>query len=730
MLTYSLLFLMHLFSFTLIEAACNLTFSNGTPLTTATCPGQSTGTIIVNTTGGIPNYTFSDGVHAPAVTSFPNFTFTNEPAGTYTVSVTDGNSCTITQPNVVVPSNGFAFVNGTPITTPTCLGQNNGTIIINITGGVGPNYTFSFGFGDVTVSSPNHTFTNVPAGSYTVSVTDSSFCTITQPHVVVSIDQLAFANGTPTTTPSCFGQNTGTIVVNTTGGAGPNYTFSDGVHTPVTVASPNFTFTNEAAGTYTVSVTDSNNCTITQQNVVIAADNLTFANGTPLTTPSCFGQNTGTIVVSTTGGVGPNYTFSDGVRTPVTVASPNFTFTNEAAGTYTVSVTDSNNCTITQQNVMVAADNLAFTNGTPLTTATCPGQSTGTIIVNTTDGIPNYTFSDGVHAPAVTSSPNFTFTNEPAGTYTISVTDGNSCTITQPNVVVPSNGFAFVNGTPITTPSCLGQNTGTIVVNTTGGVGPNYTFSFGFGDVTVPSPNHTFTSVPAGSYTVSVTDSSFCTITQPNVVVSIDQLAFANGTPTTTPSCEGLSTGTIAVNTTSGVGPNYTFSDGVHTPVTVASPNFTFTNEPAGSYTVSVTDSNNCTITQQNVVVSSLSCNTTLAVFECCSSHISSCDVVTYTISIKNTGMVAATDLQVIDLLPCCLTFLSGSGEGWSFTSAGQKVTATLSNATPLLPGAITTLTIKAKAHCASDQKITNTITASASNVVVPQTSSCTTKVD
>ena len=74
--------------------------------------------------------------------SFPNFTFTNEPAGTYTVSVTDGNSCTITQPNVVVPSNGFAFVNGTPITTPTCLGQNNGTIIINITGGVGPNYTF------------------------------------------------------------------------------------------------------------------------------------------------------------------------------------------------------------------------------------------------------------------------------------------------------------------------------------------------------------------------------------------------------------------------------------------------------------------------------------------------------------------------------------------------------------------------------------------------------------
>ena len=120
----------------------------------------------------------------------------------------------------------------------------------------------------MTVSSPNHTFTNVPAGSYTVSVTDSNFCTITQPHVVVSIDQLAFANGTPTTTPSCFGQNTCTIVVNTTGGAGPNYTFSDGVHTPVTVASPNFTFTNEAAGTYSVSVTDSNNCTITQPNVV------------------------------------------------------------------------------------------------------------------------------------------------------------------------------------------------------------------------------------------------------------------------------------------------------------------------------------------------------------------------------------------------------------------------------------------------------------------------------
>ncbi len=464
---------------------------------------------------------------------------------------------------------------------------------------------------------------------------------------IEAVCSLTFANGTPTTTPTCASTSlTGTITVNTTGGVGPNYTFSYGFG-PVVVPSPNHTFTNVAAGSYTVSVTDSNFCTITQPHVVVSIDQLAFANGTPTTTPSCFGQNTGTIVVNTTGGVGPNYTFSDGVHTPVTVASPNFTFTNEAAGTYSVSVTDSNNCTITQQNVVVASDNLAFANGTPLTTATCPDQSTGTIIVNTTGGIPNYTFSDGVHAPAVTSSPNFTFTNEPAGTYTISVTDGNNCTITQPNVVV-----------------------------------------------------------------------------------SIDQLAFANGTPTTTPSCEGLSTGTIVVNTTSGVGPNYTFSDGVHTPVTVASPNFTFTNEPAGSYTVSVTDSNNCTITQQNVVVSSLSCNTTLAVFECCSSHISSCDVVTYTISIKNTGVVAAKDLQVIDLLPCCLTFLSGSGEGWSFTSAGQQVTAMLSNATPLLPGAITTLTIKAKARCASGQKITNTVTARADNVVVPQTSSCTTKVD
>ena len=77
----------------------------------------------------------------------------------------------------------------------------------------------------------------------------------------------------PPTTPSCFGQNTGTIVINIIGGVGPNYTFSDGVHTPVTVASPNFTFTNEAAGTYSVSVTDSNNCTITQQNVLVASDN-------------------------------------------------------------------------------------------------------------------------------------------------------------------------------------------------------------------------------------------------------------------------------------------------------------------------------------------------------------------------------------------------------------------------------------------------------------------------
>ncbi len=194
--------------------------------------------------------------------------------------------------------------------------------------------------------------------------------------------------------------------------------------------------------------------------------------------------------------------------------------------------------------------------------------------------------------------------------------------------------------------------------------------------------------------------------------------------------CEGE---TLTLNATPTGGSDYSWSTPRGTVDTGSTAQLVVTNvmaSDAGPYTVKVT-ANGCTSASSAPVdVSVVPCNfTTLCIFECCPRVISACDEVKYRISIKNTGSVAALNLKLVDLLPECLTFLSATGTGWSFTSEGQQVTGTLSNEEALQPGAITRLIIRANANCAACQKITNEVTVTADNVAVPQTSSCCTKV-
>ena len=119
----------------------------------------------------------------------------------------------------------LAFANGTPTATITCAGQSQGTITVDITGGTGPNFTYSDGVTTFTTTATSHTFAGLAANTYNVSVTDNgTTCTISQP-VVVPADTFAFINGTPTVKGACNGQSNGSITVQTGGGT-PAYTFS------------------------------------------------------------------------------------------------------------------------------------------------------------------------------------------------------------------------------------------------------------------------------------------------------------------------------------------------------------------------------------------------------------------------------------------------------------------------------------------------------------------------
>jgi gliding motility-associated-like protein len=525
-------------------AALNLSTST----TAVACFGASTGSIDLAVTGGTPNYTYlwSNG-------------FTGEDpsalvAGTYTVTVTDDNSCTATTSVIVAqPSSGLGL--STSVTPVACFGGNTGSINLTVTGGT-PNYTYlwSHGFAGEDPSA-------LVAGTYTVTVTDDNSCTATT-SVIVSQPSSGLGLSTLATDVACFGNNTGSINLTVTGGT-PNYTYlwSNG-------------FTGEdpsalVAGTYTVTVTDDNSCTATT-SVIVSQPAAALGLSTSTTTITCFGDNTGAINLTVTGGT-PNYSYlwSNGF----TGQDPSSLIT----GTYTVTVTDNNSCTATT-SAIVNQNPIISTTFFPVN-GTC-NASNGSVTVIAGGGSPGYTYlwNTGSSSQAISGLA--------AGTYTVTVTDILLCSRTF-SVAVGNSGApqsSLVTSTPT---SCFGGADGSLDITVTGGT-PNYSYVWSTG-----ATSQDISSLVAGTYTVTVTDQNFCVNTN-SFVVSQPTIISLSATPSGV-LCNGGSTGSIDLNVSGGT-PNYSYlwSNGA----TGQDP----TGLIAGTYTVTVTDDNGCTRSQSFVV--------------------------------------------------------------------------------------------------------------------------------
>ena len=359
----------------------------------------------------------------------------------------------------------------------SCFNANTGSVTASTCGGALP-FTYNWGGAAGNVASA----TGLAPGTYSVTITDAIGQTATTSCTVGQYPELTASASAGTIL--CNGGTT-TVTVTAAGGTGPY--------------SGTGSFTR-GAGTFTFVVTDANGCsddvviTIDQPTPVVAASSA----GTIL----CNGGTT-TVVVSATGGVGPYTGTGSFVR---------------GAGTYTFNVTDANGCpastsiTITEPTQVVAASSAG--------TILCNGGTT-TVVVSATGGVGPYTGTGSFVRGA--------------GTYTFDVTDANGCpastsiTITEPTQVVAASSAGTI--------LCNGGTT-TVVVSATGGVGPyTGTGSFVRG---------------AGTYTFDVTDANGCpastsiTITEPTQVVA----ASSAGTIL----CNGGTT-TVVVSATGGVGP-------------------------------------------------------------------------------------------------------------------------------------------------------------------------------
>lgn len=548
----------------------------GSSHTNVNCAGEAQGTITVTTSGGTGTISFT--LNPGAITNTTGF-FGSLIAGTYTVDVSDNNGCgPFNTGNIVITEPPPIQITGTSKTDMTCNGVTNGSISVTATGGTGVlNYTLNPG----AVSNTTGVFTGLSAGSYIVSVTDENSCGPFSTAAIEIIEPAVITINTAMPAGvSCFGGSDGSVTVTASGGTGTlTYTLNPGA-----VINTTGVFGGLTAGNYTVSVTDGNSCgPMTTGIINVTEPPVIQITGSSKADITCFGLSNGTITVTATGGTGTlTYTINPGGTSNNTGL-----FTGLSAGSYTVSVTDANNCgPFTTAAIQITEPPAIQITGSSKTDITCNGLTNGTITVTATGGTGALTYTLN---PGAVSNITGVFTGLSAGFYTVSVTDANGCG--------PQNTAAIqiiqpapiqITGTSKTDITCNGLTNGTITVTAIGGVG---TLSYTLNPGAISNTTGVFSGLTANNYSVSVTDANSCGPLTTAVIQIINPPAIQiDNVSSTNVSCNGGNDASITVLATGGTSTlTYTLNPG-----SVSNTTGIFSGLTANTYTVSVSDVNNC----------------------------------------------------------------------------------------------------------------------------------------
>ncbi|MEO6902197.1 MAG: T9SS type A sorting domain-containing protein [Bacteroidia bacterium] len=443
-------------------------------------------------------------------------------------------------------------------TEVSCYSGSNGSATVTVIGGTPP-YSYSWAPSGGSAA----TASGLIAGTYACTIKDNN----STPNIITKTftitEPSALTANTSNTAVVCNGGNNGSATVKPTGGT-PSYSYSWAPSGGAAATASALT-----AGTYTCTIKDVNNCSISK-NVTIAeptALTATMSN----TAVSCYGGSNGSSTVTPSGGE-PAYSYSwapSGGSAATAFAL--------AAGTYTCTIKDANNCSITKE--VTFTDPTALNATTNKTDVSCYAGSSGSATVTPSGGKPSYSYS---WAPSGGNAA--TATALAADTYTCTIKDANNCSITKEVAITqPLVITATASQTNI---SCNGANSGSATITTSGGLSP-YTYSW------APSGGAaaTASALTAGTYTCTIKDANNCSISKN---ISITELATLTATTSQTNiDCNGGNNGSATITASGGSSP-YTYSwapsgGSAATASTLA----------AGTYTCSIKDANNCSITKE-----------------------------------------------------------------------------------------------------------------------------------
>jgi len=340
-------------------------------ITNVSCNGESSGAIVLNTTGGTSPYIEDFGGNNPLMLS----------DGTYSYTLTDANGCTISDNFSITEPDLLLFTSTT--TDASCSGYSDGTANIIITGGTTPYNTNWNG------QNPNA----LNAGNFPFTITDDNGCT-NQGNITIN-EPAGMAVIINEVDVNCFGGNDGSAILTISGGAGAPYNIDWG----------GVDENNLTAGNFPVTITDINNCSTT--GIATINEPSEIQTTSAINNVSCFGNDDGSVSLQISGGITPYTEDWFGINTNLL-----------APGNYPYQVVDGNSC--------LANGSVTITEPYPLEITSidiididCFGENTGSINPNVIGGTTPYSQDFGTFNPYFLT----------AGNYPFSIIDDNGCTV-------------------------------------------------------------------------------------------------------------------------------------------------------------------------------------------------------------------------------------------------------------------------------------------------------------
>lgn len=542
--------------------------------TDISCGGQTDGAIDIRVTGGTFPYIFS-------WTGPSGFTASTEDiadltAGVYNLIITDAGGCvydytgleTISEPGLIEAS----YVSQEDV---LCNGESNGSIEIDVIGGVPP-LSFSWTNASGQIVSTDEDPGGLPAGTYSLTVLDLNDCSASYPDLATIVEPDPLTSVLTGTDISCFGFGNGAITASASGGT-PPYEFSiTGEAGPY---QPEVSFPDLDPGLYTVWTRDVNQCVTSSTITLIQPDIILVLTETVTGEILCHGEATVQISIDqVSGGVEPyEYSINGGVDFVSTNIFPNL-----PADTYQTVVRDASGCTgFGEEHVITQPDPIQIGPYSQVDISSCYNALEGEISIRGSGGSGAFSYTlDGS-----TTNTTGEFRNLAAGSHQIAIEDGNGCSLDTTVVILAPDAIVITDLNITHVEGCFGDASGVVAASGSGGSG-DISYSLNGGAY---QSGGTFSGLAAGTYTLRLKDDRDCTL---DTAFSILQPApitrdYTRIIPIT---CAGAGDGTIEALGAGGTPPlNYTLNPGGFTNISGV-----FSNLAPGTYTINISDSQGC----------------------------------------------------------------------------------------------------------------------------------------